>query len=111
VGRKKDMLISGGINVYPAEIERVLEAHPAVAAAAVIGVSDEKWGEVGKAVVELKPGGRLTLEELQKFLGDQMAKYKVPKYMVVVDALPRTVASAKVQKFILKKEHGKADNL
>jgi len=111
VGRKKDMLISGGINVYPAEIERVLEVHPAVAGAAVIGVPDEKWGEVGKAVVELKPGGRLTLEELQKFLGDRMAKYKVPKYMVIIDALPRTVASAKVQKFILKKEHGKADNL
>ncbi len=110
VGRKKDMLISGGINVYPAEIERIIETHPQVAAAAVIGVPDEKWGEVGKAVVELKPGGSLTLEELQKFLGDRMAKYKVPKYMVVGDTLPRTVASGKVQKFILKERHGRADN-
>ena len=110
VGRKKDMLISGGINIYPAEIERVLETHPQIAASAVIGVTDEKWGEVGKAVVELKLGGSLTLEELQKFLGDRMAKYKVPKYMVVVDMLPRTVASAKVQKFILKEQHGKSDN-
>jgi fatty-acyl-CoA synthase len=110
VGRKKDMLISGGINVYPAEIERIIETHPRVAAAAVIGVQDEKWGEVGKAVVELKPGGSLTLEELQKFLGERMAKYKVPKYMVVGDTLPRTVASGKVQKFILKERHGRADN-
>ncbi len=110
VGRKKDMLISGGINVYPAEIERVIETHPRVAAVAVIGVPDEKWGEVGKAVVELKPGGSLTLEELQKFLGDRMAKYKVPKFMVVVDALPRTVAAEKVQKFILKERHGKPNN-
>ena len=110
VGRKKDMLISGGINIYPAEIERVLESHPKVAGAAVIGVPDEKWGEVGKAVIETEPGESFTLEELQKFLGDRMAKYKIPKYMVVVAALPRTVASAKVQKFVLKEKHGKADN-
>lgn len=110
VGRKKDMLISGGINIYPAEIERILETHPQIAAAAVIGVPDEKWGEVGKVVVELKPGASLALEELQKFLGDRIAKYKIPKYMVVVDKLPRTVASEKVQKFILKERHGRADN-
>jgi fatty-acyl-CoA synthase len=110
VGRKKDMLISGGINIYPAEIERVLETHPQIAAAAVIGVSDEKWGEVGKVIIELKPGGSLTLEELQKFLGNRMAKYKIPKYMVIVDKLPRTVAAEKVQKFILKERHGRADN-
>ncbi len=110
VGRKKDMLISGGINIYPAEIERVIEAHPQVAAAAVIGVPDEKWGEVGKAVVELKPGETLTLEQLQEFMKNRLGKYKIPKYMVAVDALPRTAASGKVQKFILKKEHGRADN-
>ncbi len=110
VGRKKDMFISGGINIYPAEIERVLDTHPQIAAAAVIGVPDEKWGEVGKAVIELRPGGSLTLEELQKFLEGRTAKYKVPKYMVVVDKLPRTVASDKIQKFILKERHGRADN-
>jgi fatty-acyl-CoA synthase len=110
VGRKKDMLISGGINVYPVEIERVLETHPMVAGCAVIGVPDEKWGEVGKAVLELKPGCRVTLEEMQKFLADRMAKYKVPKYMVLLESLPRTVASAKVQKFILKERHGRPDN-
>ncbi len=110
VGRKKDMFISGGINIYPVEIERVLDTHPQIAAAAVIGVPDEKWGEVGKAVIELRPGASLTLEELQKFLEARTAKYKVPKYMVVVDKLPRTVASDKVQKFILKEQHGRADN-
>ena len=61
------MFISGGINIYPAEIERVIETHPRVAAVAVIGVPDEKWGEVGKACVELHPGGSLSLEELQDF--------------------------------------------
>ncbi|RJR17736.1 MAG: hypothetical protein C4582_12650 [Desulfobacteraceae bacterium] len=110
VGRKKDMFISGGINIYPAEIERILEAHPKVSSAAVIGVPDEKWGEVGKACLVLKPGESLSLEELHVFLLDKMAKYKIPKYMVIMDSLPRTVASEKVQKFILKKQHGNADN-
>ena len=110
VGRKKDMLISGGINVYPVEVERVIEKHPNVAAVAVIGVPDEKWGEVGKACVQLKPGKTLSLDELSAFLTDKMAKYKIPKYMAVVDELPRTVASGKVQKFILKDEHGGPDN-
>ncbi len=111
VGRKKDMFISGGINIYPAEIERIIETDPRVAAVAVIGVPDEKWGEIGKACLVLHPGERLTLEELQMFLSDKMAKYKIPKYLVILESLPRTVASEKVQKFILKKEHGKADNL
>ncbi len=110
VGRKKDMIISGGINIYPAEVEKVIESHPRVAATAVIGVADEKWGEVGKAILELKPGETLTLEELQSFLTDRLGKYKIPKYAVVVKELPRTVASGKVQKFILKEKHGKPDN-
>lgn len=110
VGRKKDMFISGGINVYPAEIERVIEAHPQVAGAAVIGVPDERWGEVGKAIVELHPGSTLTMEELRDFLGQRLGKYKIPKYGVMVDELPRTAASAKVQKFVLKERHGGADD-
>jgi len=111
VGRKKDMLISGGINIYPAEIERVIDMHPHIGNSAVIGVPDDKWGEVGKAVVELKPGSSLTLEELQTYLKDRLGKYKIPKFLTVVDELPRTAASGKVQKFILKDQHGKADNL
>ena len=110
VGRLKDMIISGGANIYPAEIERVIEAHPDVRGVAVIGVPDPKWGEVGKAVVELQPGASLTLEDLLAFLGDRLGKFKLPKYLVVVDKLPRTPASEKVQKFILKKQHGNADN-
>jgi fatty-acyl-CoA synthase len=110
VGRKKDMIISGGINIYPAEIEKAIEAHPHVAAAAVIGVPDEKWGEVGKAIIELKPGGALLLEDLQRFLGDRLGKFKIPKYMTIVRELPRTAASGKIQKFILKNLHGKPEN-
>jgi fatty-acyl-CoA synthase len=110
VGRLKDMIISGGANIYPAEIERAIEGHPDVVGAAVIGVPDPKWGEVGKAVVELKPGASLTLETLVSFLKNRLGKFKLPKYLKVVDTLPRTPASAKVQKFILQDKHGGADN-
>jgi fatty-acyl-CoA synthase len=110
VGRLKDMIISGGANIYPAEIERVIDTHPSVAGAAVIGVPDSKWGEVGKAVVELHPDASLTLEELAEFLKDKLGRFKLPKYLAVVDTLPRTPASGKIQKFLLKKRHGNADN-
>jgi fatty-acyl-CoA synthase len=110
VGRLKDMIISGGANIYPAEIERAVETHPAVAGVAVIGVPDAKWGEVGKAVVELHPGSTLSIEELQDYLSERLGKFKIPKYMVAVDELPRTAASEKVQKFILKDRHGRPDN-
>jgi len=103
-GRLKDMFISGGANIYPAEIERVIEAHPMVTGAAVIGVPDDRWGEVGKAIVEVKPGKSLTLEELQDYLKDRIGKFKIPKYLKVVDELPRTPASGKIQKFILQKK-------
>ena len=110
VGRLKDMIISGGANIYPAEIERAIETHPAVAGVAVIGVPDPKWGEVGKAIVELNPGEALSCGGLQDFLSDRLGKFKIPKYMVSVDELPRTAASGKVQKFMLKDKHGGADN-
>lgn len=111
VGRVKDMFISGGINIYPAEIERAIESHPAVAGAAVIGVRDKKWGEVGKAIVELQPGQNLTYIELQTFLAERLGRFKIPKFLAVVDSLPRTPASGKIQKFLLKKDYGRADNL
>jgi fatty-acyl-CoA synthase len=110
VGRLKDMFISGGINVYPAEIERAIEAHPRVEAAAVIGVPDDKWGEVGKAIVQLKAEQALDLNALRGFLRERLAGFKIPKYLVVVPELPRTAASGKVQKFLLKNDHGAADN-
>ncbi len=99
VDRKKDMFISGGENVYPAEIEQVLYRHPAVHQCAVIGVPDPQWGEVGKACVVLKPGAQVSAEELLTFLRDYLATYKVPKSVVFLDALPVSAAGK-----ILKRE-------
>jgi acyl-CoA synthetase (AMP-forming)/AMP-acid ligase II len=86
VGRKKDMFIVGGFNAYPAEIEGFLHEHPAVAQAAVIGVPDERLGQVGKAFVV--PKGSLTAEDLIAWSRDRMAGFKVPRYVQLVDALP-----------------------
>jgi fatty-acyl-CoA synthase len=99
VDRKKDMFISGGENVYPAEIEKALYQHPAVHMCAVIGLPDPKWGEVGKACVVLKPGMSATEEELIQFMADRLAKYKVPKSVTFIDALPISAAGK-----ILKRE-------
>jgi len=89
-GRKKDMFISGGVNVYPAEIEGELLLHPAVQDAAVVGVPDAAWGEVGVAFVVLRPGIVATGEELTAFLGGRLARYKLPKRFAFVESLPRT---------------------
>lgn len=86
--RKKDMFISGGENVYPVEIENVLYKHPAVHMCAVIGLPDEKWGEVGKACVILKPGQSATEEELMQLMQEHLARYKVPRSVTFVDTLP-----------------------
>ncbi len=88
VDRKKDMFISGGENVYPVEIERVLYEHSAVHMCAVVGVPDPKWGEVGVAFVVCKPGTSVTEEELRAFLRQRLARFKVPKRVVFVEALP-----------------------
>ncbi|SCK25332.1 long-chain fatty acid--CoA ligase [Streptomyces sp. WMMB 322] len=97
VDRVKDMYISGGENVYPAEIEAVLFEHPSIAACAVIGVPDEKWGQTGRAFFTPRPGTRATAEELRSFLSARLAKYKIPAYFEEVDSLPRT-GSGKIQK-------------
>ena len=89
-GRQKDMLISGGVNIYPAEIEGELLLHPAVQDAAVVGIPDETWGEVGAAFVVVRGGRTVTEEDLATFLTKTLAKYKVPRRWVFVDALPRT---------------------
>jgi fatty-acyl-CoA synthase len=104
--RKKDMFISGGENVYPAEIEKVLYEHPAVAQCAVIGVPDEKWGEVGRAVIVKKPGADATEEALLQFCRDNLAKYKVPKSVLFVDAMPIS-AAGKILKRELKEKFGR----
>jgi fatty-acyl-CoA synthase len=88
VDRKKDMFISGGENVYPVEIENVLYKHPAVHMCAVIGVPHETWGEVGKAVVVLKPGATASEDELIEFMRDHLARFKVPKSVAFMDELP-----------------------
>ncbi len=105
VDRKKDMFISGGENIYPVEIEEILYKHPAVSLAAVIGVPDEKWGEVGKAIVTLKPEGTVTKDELRNFLDDKLARYKIPKYFEIRDSMP-TSGTGKILKRELKKESG-----
>jgi fatty-acyl-CoA synthase len=99
VDRKKDMFISGGENVYPAEIEKALYQHPAVHMCAVIGLPDAKWGEVGKACVVLKPDQNATEEEILKFMTERLAKYKIPKSVSFMEALPISAAGK-----ILKRE-------
>lgn len=88
VDRKKDMFISGGENIYPVEIENVLYKHPAVHMAAVVGVPDEQWGEVGKACVVLEPDAGANEAELIDFMRDHLARYKVPKSVEFMDQLP-----------------------
>jgi len=87
--RLKDMIISGGENIYSPEIERVLAEHPAVTEVAVIGVPDDRWGEVVKAVVSLAPGATATEAELIAFSRERLAHYKCPASVDVVEALPR----------------------
>jgi len=101
VDRKKDMIITGGENVYCAEVENALAAHPAVAELAVIGAPHERWGETPVAVAVLAPGASLTLEELREWGTARLARYKLPTVLHVVDALPRN-ASGKVMKTVLR---------
>jgi len=98
-GRKKDMFISGGENVYPTEIEELLFKHPNILEAAVVGIPDEKWGEVGKAFIVLKPGKTLTSDEVITYLQGNLAKYKIPKQYEFRDDLPKSAAGK-----ILKRE-------
>jgi len=90
--RRIDMVISGGVNIYPAEVEAVLHAHPAVMDAAVIGIPDEEWGESVKAVVQLRPSARVTSDELIAFCGERLAGYKKPRSVDFVHELPRDAA-------------------
>jgi HIP---CoA ligase len=99
--RKKDLYISGGFNVYPAETEKLLSAHPAVAMVAVVGVPDDRMGEVGKAFVVLRPSASATEAELIGWSRDNMANYKVPRSVAFVKDLPRN-ASGKVLKTELR---------
>ena len=101
VDRVKDMFISGGENVYPVEVEAAVYTHPAVAECAVVGVPDERWGEVGHAVVVVRAGHSFTTADLLEHLGGRLARYKIPKYVQFVDELPHN-ASGKLAKARVK---------
>jgi fatty-acyl-CoA synthase len=101
--RKKNMIISGGENIYPAEVERVLSEHPAVAEAAVIGRPDPKWQEVPVAYVVRHAGVAVDAEALTRHVGEQLARFKIPREIIFVDDLPRN-ALGKVQHFRLKEQ-------
>jgi malonyl-CoA/methylmalonyl-CoA synthetase len=101
-GRSKDLIISGGLNIYPPEVERVLNEHPAVAASAVIGCPDPDWGERVTAVVVLAPDASTTQEELIVFCRERLAPYKSPKAVIYAEQLPRN-AMGKVQKAELRR--------
>ena len=101
VGRIKDMVIRGGENVYPREIEEFLYRHPKIQDVQVIGVPDDRYGEEICAWVKLRPGVSATDEEIKAFCRDQIAHYKVPRYVKFVDEFPMTV-TGKIQKFIMR---------
>jgi fatty-acyl-CoA synthase len=100
-GRKKDMFISGGENVYPGEVEAALSECPGVGEAVVIGVPDVKWGEVGRAFVLARHGETLTTEQVVAHARSRLAGYKVPKSVILVDELPR-LGSGKADRSALK---------
>jgi len=103
VDRKKDMFISGGENVYPAEIEAALADHPSIVECAVVGLPDARWGEVGHLVATCREGATLELAAILAHLENRLARYKLPKTLTVVAALPRT-ASGKIQKTLLREQ-------
>lgn len=103
-GRAKDMIRSGAENVYPAEVEAILTLAPAVADAALVGVPDPKYVEVGCAVLIPKAGEKIDLEEVRSFCAERLAGFKIPKHFVIADELPRT-ASGKVKKFELRDQY------
>ena len=104
VDRVRDMVITGGLNVYPAEVEAALSRHPAVGEVAVIGVPDDRWGESVKAVVVLREGTAATAGELAAFCGENLAGYKKPRSFDFVDSLP-TGSTGKILKRELARQY------
>jgi fatty-acyl-CoA synthase len=103
VGRVKDMIIRGGENVYPREIEEYLFRHPKIQEVAVFGVPDEKYGEAVVAWIRLNEGATVTPDEVREYCNEQIAYYKVPKHIVIVDEFPMTV-TGKIQKFVMREQ-------
>ena len=102
--RIKDMIVSGAENIYPAEVERAIFEHPAVADTAVVGIPDDQWGETVLAFIALKPKHTLDLESLQTFCRERMAGYKIPSKLQIIDAIPRN-ASGKSLKTKLRQPY------
>jgi acyl-CoA synthetase (AMP-forming)/AMP-acid ligase II len=98
------MIVSGGENIYPAEVENALFGHPAIADAAVVGVPHEKWGEAVQAIVVLKPGENASAEDIIAFAKTRIASYKVPKDVAFIEALPRN-PSGKILRRELRKPY------
>jgi fatty-acyl-CoA synthase len=107
VDRLREVYRSGGENIYPAEVELALSEVPGVKEVAVIAVPDERWGEVGLAVVQLLPGARITLETLHAHSADRIARFKLPRHMVTIEEMPRS-ATLKIDRAALKKAFGGA---
>ena len=107
VDRKKDMIISGGENIYSREVEEALNRHPAVREVAVIGVPDEKWGEAVKAIVALQPGQEVSKDDLASFCESRIAKFKCPRSFEFLDALP-LLGPGKIDKTNLRKQFGRS---
>jgi len=107
VGRIKDMIIRGGENVYPREIEEFLYGHPKIQDVQVIGVPDEKYGEEIMAWVKLREGQAASADEIRDYCRGQIAHYKIPRYVRFVDAFPMTV-TGKIQKFLMREESVRA---
>jgi len=110
VGRSKNVIRSGAESIYPEEVEKVLRDHPKIEEVYVIGVPDEKWGEVSKAIIVLKKGQKITKDEVVQFCMDKLAKYKIPKYIQVVDHIPKTDIG-KVSREFLHKKFGKPEDV
>ena len=112
VGRKKEIIIRGGSNISPLEVEEVIDQHPAVHLSCVVGVPDPKYGEELSAWIKLKAGHTLTMDEIRAFCRAKLAHYKVPKYVKFVESFPQTV-TGKIQKFkmreMMKEELGLAE--
>jgi fatty-acyl-CoA synthase len=103
VGRIKDMVIRGGENVYPREVEEFLYSHPDVADVQVIGVPDDRYGEELMAWVRVRPGASVTEDEVRDFCRGRIAHYKVPRYVKFVDEFPMTV-TGKIQKYKMREQ-------
>ena len=105
VGRKKNMYITGGENIFPSIIEGIIYEHPAVYEVCVVGVPDKDWGEVGKAVVSLNPTHTLTYDDLKEFMTNKIGTIEIPRYLEVVESLPKN-AAGKIKRSIIKERYG-----